>query len=108
MVLMRLTLYVSGGAEVSARSGLALWNLERLASRLKPHTFDLKIVDVLQEPAVAEVKKILATPTLERNLPLPSRRFIGDLSDLDAVMVGLHMTMPSDTFTSDPLPQSRI
>lgn len=96
MVLMRLTLYLNGGAAESSRSSAALRNIERLAKRIEPHTFDLKVVDVLKSPEVAEAQKILATPTLERNLPLPSRRFIGDLSDIDAVMVGLHIALPSE------------
>ena len=96
MVLMRLTLYLSGGAADSSRSAAALRNIERLAKRIEPHTFDLRVVDVLKSPEVAEARKILATPTLERSLPLPSRRFIGDLSDIDAVMVGLHIALPSE------------
>ena len=96
MVLMRLTLYLNGGASESSRSSAALRNIGRLAKLIAPHTFDLTVVDVLKSPEVAEARKILATPTLERNLPLPSRRFIGDLSDIDAVMVGLRITLPSE------------
>ncbi len=105
MVLMRLTLYLSGGAADSSRSAAALRNIERLAKRIAPHTFDLTVVDVLKSPEVAEALKILATPTLERSLPLPSRRFIGDLSDIDAVMVGLHIALPSELgIPSAPMP----
>ena len=53
-----------------------------------PH---VEIVDVLENPQRAEDEKILATPTLIKQLPPPLRRVIGDLSDKAKVMLGLEV-----------------
>jgi circadian clock protein KaiB len=49
---------------------------------------------VLEHPQIAEDEKILATPTLIKQLPLPLRRVIGDLSDADKVLIGLEVVRP--------------
>ena len=46
---------------------------------------------MLENPEMAEVERILATPTLIKSLPLPLRRVIGDLSDKDKVLLGLEV-----------------
>lgn len=53
--------------------------------------YDLSIVDVLEDPETAEEERILVTPTLVKEGPLPVQRIIGDLSDLDAVLMGLDL-----------------
>lgn len=81
-----LTLYVTGS---SPRSGIAIANLKRLCEQELKGEFDLEIVDVLEHPQRAEDEKILATPTLIKQLPPPLRRVIGDLSDREKVLLGL-------------------
>jgi circadian clock protein KaiB len=54
--------------------------------------YDLDVIDVLERPQAAEDARILATPTLVKELPLPARRIIGDLSDIAKVLVGLELT----------------
>jgi circadian clock protein KaiB len=49
------------------------------------------IIDVLERPQLAEDERILVTPTLIKPLPLPSRRVIGDLSDLEKVLSELDL-----------------
>jgi circadian clock protein KaiB len=49
------------------------------------------IIDVLERPQLAEDERILVTPTLIKPLPLPSRRVIGDLSDMDKVLSELDL-----------------
>ena len=74
-----LTLYVAGQ---TARSQSAITNLRRICEEVfASEDYDLRIVDVLERPEAAERARILATPTLIRELPLPARRIIGDLSD---------------------------
>ncbi|HEY6010944.1 MAG TPA: circadian clock KaiB family protein, partial [Nitrospirota bacterium] len=51
--------------------------------------YQLLIYDVIDQPQIAEDAKILATPTLVREQPLPIRRIIGDLSDAEKVFRGL-------------------
>ena len=62
--------------------------------------YQLEIIDVLEQPQVAEDDKILATPTLIKQLPPPLRRVIGDLSDKTKVLLGLEVRR--DAENSDP------
>jgi circadian clock protein KaiB len=92
-----LTLYVTG---TSPRAKIAIANLQRLCEHELEGQYELEIVDVLENPQRAEDEKILATPTLIKQLPLPLRRVIGDLSDKDKVLLGLEVqTHPSITTT---------
>ena len=82
-----LRLYVTGR---SPRSERAIANLKTLCEEeLQDYTLD--IIDVLERPQLAENEKIMATPTLIKELPLPLRRIIGDLSAKDQVLVGLDL-----------------
>jgi circadian clock protein KaiB len=46
---------------------------------------------VLEHPDLAENDKVLATPTLIKQLPPPLRKVIGDLSDKEKVLLGLEL-----------------
>jgi circadian clock protein KaiB len=88
-----LTLYVTGQ---SVRSERAVANLRRICGRLGARCA-LTIVDVLERPELAEREKVLATPTVVRNRPLPRRRVIGDLSDERKVLLELDLPLaPND------------
>lgn len=89
-----LKLYISGS---SPRAQAAIENLKRICEEDLAGRYTLEIVDVLENPAAAELDKILATPTLVKQLPPPLRRVIGDLSDKDKVLLGLEVrTRPGD------------
>ena len=81
-----LKLYITGR---TPRSERALANLQRLAEVDLGGQYELVIIDVLEQPQLAEDEKILATPTLIKNIPPPMRRIIGDLSDKERVLLGL-------------------
>src|SRR4051812_1114753 len=83
-----LKLYVTGS---SPRTQQAVENLKRICEQELQGRYQLDIVDVLQHPQAAEDDRILATPTLIKQLPLPLRRVIGDLSDRDKVLLGLEL-----------------
>ena len=72
-------LYIAGQ---SARSRQAAANLRRLGDAHLPGRYELVVVDVLTDPEGAERGRVLTTPTLVREQPLPVRRVTGDLSDL--------------------------
>ena len=80
-----LKLYVSGQ---TPRAQIAIDNLKRLCEELGGE-YEMEVIDVLENPQLAEDEKILATPTLIKQLPPPLRRVIGDLSDKEKVLVGL-------------------
>jgi circadian clock protein KaiB len=83
-----LKLYISGD---SPRAKAAIENLERICEQDLAGRYALEIIDVLKHPEAAEMDKILATPTLVKQLPPPLRRVIGDLSDKDKVLLGLEV-----------------
>lgn len=88
MPMIKLKLYVTG---YTVRSRQAIMQLKKLCDEQFGDVYDLEIIDILQNPQLAEDEKILATPTLIKELPLPIRRIIGDLSDTDNVLLGLDL-----------------
>lgn len=82
----RLKLYVT---DHTLRSRQALVQLRKLCDEQFPGEYELQVVDVLASPEEAAAQRILATPTVVRELPHPIRRIIGDLSDMDKVLGGL-------------------
>jgi circadian clock protein KaiB len=83
-----LKLYVTG---VTPRAERAISNLRQICEQELPGQYELVIVDVLENPQVAEEEKIMVTPTLVRELPPPRRRIIGDLTDTARVLLGLNL-----------------
>lgn len=79
-----LKLYIAGH---TPRSQNAIINLRRICDEMFPQgAYELMIIDVLEQPEQAEAAKILATPTLIKEIPPPVRRIIGDLADRDQVI----------------------
>lgn len=78
MLIYSFRLYVFGQTE---HSRAAQTNLRMLCESRLPGRFELEVVDVTENPELAEERRILATPTVIRMAPLPERRVIGDLSD---------------------------
>lgn len=73
-----LQLFVAG---LTPRAERAIAVLRRICDReLAGYDCEIVIVDVLADPEQAEARKILATPTLIKEFPLPQRRIIGDLA----------------------------
>jgi circadian clock protein KaiB len=83
-----LKLYVSGA---TPRAETAIANLRRICDQELEGQYQLEIIDVLKHPQLAEDDKILATPTLIKQLPPPLRKVIGDLSDKEKVLLGLEL-----------------
>ena len=53
--------------------------------------YHIEIIDLIQQPQLAQGDQILAIPTLVRKLPEPVRKIIGDLSNAERVLVGLDL-----------------
>lgn len=83
-----LRLYVAGA---TPRSLVAYANLRRLCEAHLPGQYELELVDVSADPAVARTEDIVALPTLVRRRPPPARRIIGDLNDTERVLSGLEL-----------------
>ena len=89
----KLRLYITG---TTPRSERAIANLEKICERDLKGLYDLQIIDVLENPQLAENEKILATPTLIKDLPPPLKRVIGDLSNSEKVLLGLDLSPVRD------------
>ena len=85
----KLRLYITG---TTPRSERAIANLEKICETDLKDLYDLQIIDVLENPQLAEDEKILATPTLIKDLPPPLKRIIGDLSNSEKVLLGLDLS----------------
>ncbi len=88
----RLRLFIAG---MTPRSQVAIANLHRICDGRLMGRLDLEIVDIYQQPHLAEENQVVAAPTLLKLAPQPVRRIIGDLSDETRVLRGL------DLFASD-------
>ena len=88
MTRFKLRLYVTGRTPQSQR---ALSNLRAICEADLGGVYEIEVIDILENPTLAEKEKILATPTLVRRLPEPVRKIIGDLSDREKVLLGLDL-----------------
>lgn len=91
-----LRLYVAGS---TPRCAAALVRLRQVCEAFFPQNHRSEVIDLLDHPELAERDEILAIPTLVRHSPLPVRKIIGDLSDVQSLLVGLQT--PTSR-TSDP------
>ena len=83
-----LRLYVTG---VTPNSVRALANIKRICEEHLQGRYQLEVIDLYQQPELAATRQIIAAPTLIKELPLPLRRVIGDMSNSDRVLVGLDL-----------------
>lgn len=83
-----LRLYVTGQTPRSLRS---VENLKGLCEKYLKGRFELEIIDIYQQPALAAEGQIIAAPTVIKLMPLPLRRLVGDFSDQKRVTLGLDL-----------------
>ena len=83
-----LRLYVAG---LTPRSQTAIQNIKKICEEHLHGRYDLEVIDVYRQPVLAKGEQIIAAPTLIKKLPLPLRRFIGDLSDSERILLGLDL-----------------
>jgi len=83
-----LRLYVTGTTPQSVR---AIANIKKLCEIHLKGRYELDVVDLYQQPQLAQGEQIIAAPTLIRKLPLPQRRIIGDMSMSERVLAGLDL-----------------
>ena len=87
-----LRLYIAGGTPRSTR---AVANIREICEHNLNGQYDLEVIDIYQNPTLAKGEQIIAAPTLVKLLPYPLRRFIGDLSDTERVLVGMDLAAAS-------------
>ena len=83
-----LRLYVTGTTPHSKR---AIVNIRKICEEHLQGRYELEIIDISRYPTLAEGEQIIAAPTLIKKLPLPLRRFIGDMSQTERILLGLDL-----------------
>ena len=83
-----LRLYISGS---TSKSALAVENIKRVCEQHLKNRYNLEVIDIYQQAHLARDEQIVAVPTLIKRLPLPLRRLIGDMSNLEKVLFGLDL-----------------
>ncbi len=83
-----LRLYIAG---TSPRSLRALANVKEICEKHLQGRYELEVIDLYQQPVLAQGEQIIAAPTLIKELPEPLRRIIGDMSNTDRILVGLDL-----------------
>jgi circadian clock protein KaiB len=91
-----LRLYVTGSTPHSTR---AITNIREFCEKYLGGRYDLEVIDISQNPALAEGEQIIAAPTLIKKLPLPLRRFIGDMSHTERILLGLDLHESNETIS---------
>ena len=84
----RLQLFVTGILPNSAR---AIENVNAICEKYLEGRYELEIIDIYQQPEWALTEDIIAIPVLIKKFPLPEERLIGDLSNMERVLKGLHL-----------------
>jgi circadian clock protein KaiB len=88
----QLRLYVAGQ---TPRSLAALANLKNFCEQYLADQYSIEVIDLLKNPQLAKGDQIFAIPTLVRRLPEPMKRIIGDLSNMERIVVGLDLRKAS-------------
>ena len=83
-----LRLYVTGKAPNSLR---AVAKVREVCEEFLFGRYQLQVVDMYQQPALADGDHIMVTPTLVRRAPGPLRKLIGNLADRDRILAGLEL-----------------
>jgi circadian clock protein KaiB len=83
-----LRLYIAGA---TPRSTEAIVNIKKICEEHLLGRYELEVIDIYQQPVLAKGEQIIAAPTLVKKLPLPLRKFIGSMADVERILVGLDL-----------------
>ena len=83
-----LRLYVTGMTQKSTK---AIQNVKKICEEHLKDRYDLEVIDIYQQPTLAKGEQIIAAPTLIKKLPLPLRKFIGDMANTERILLGLDL-----------------
>ena len=89
-----LHLYITGATPNSTR---AVRNIKEICELYLQGRYELIIVDIYQQPELAQQEQIIGVPTLVKKRPGLIRRLVGDLSNRERVLAALWLTPQSDS-----------
>lgn len=92
-----LKLYITGSTPSANR---AIVNIRKICEQHLQGRYELEVIDISRNPILAEGEQIIAAPTLIKKLPLPLRRFIGDMSQTERILLGLDLRKVNDQPTA--------
>jgi len=98
--MYKFRLYITGQ---TPRSIASVRNLRNICDTYLAGKVELEVIDVYQQPELAREAQIIAAPTLIKQLPLPPRRAVGDLSSEERVLEGLNLKIVRDNSGTRPL-----
>ena len=81
-------LYIAG---MTPNSLGAIENIKKICQEHLEGRYELEVIDIYQNPVLAQGEQIIAAPTLIKELPSPLRKFIGDMSQTERILVGLDL-----------------
>jgi circadian clock protein KaiB len=87
-----LRLFIMGASPNSIR---AVENIKAICGKYLKGRYQLEIVDIHQQPQLAEGENVIAVPLMIKKTPYPERRIIGDMSDTERVLKSLDLTTNS-------------
>lgn len=87
-----LHLYITGATPNSTR---AVRNIKEICEEFLKGRYELLIVDIYQEPELAQREDLIGVPTLIKRSPGLVRRLVGDLSDRNRVLKALGLEPPA-------------
>jgi circadian clock protein KaiB len=85
-----LRLYITGSTPKSIR---AVHNLMKMCQEHLAGRYELEVIDIYQQPGLAQVEDIIAVPTLVKKRPLPVQKVLGDLSNAQRLVSGLGLPL---------------
>jgi circadian clock protein KaiB len=88
-----LKLYITG---LTVQSSKAIENIKKICEKNLQGRYHLEVINIYENPGMARKEQIIAAPTLVKHLPLPLRRIIGNLSDVEKVLVSLDIKKVSN------------
>ncbi len=83
-----LRLYITG---MTPKSTKAIQNVKKICEEHLKDRCDLEVIDIYQQPTLAKGEQIIAAPTLIKKVPLPLRKFIGDMANTERILLGLDL-----------------
>ncbi|ASU35623.1 circadian clock KaiB family protein [Mucilaginibacter xinganensis] len=86
--IFRLRLFVTGATPNSTR---AISNIKEFCETYLKNRYELEIVDVYQQPLIAESEQLIAIPMLIKSSPSPQKKLIGDMSNTDKILRALNL-----------------
>jgi len=87
-VVYLLKLYITGASPNSAK---AVNNIKNICEKYLKNRYELEIIDIYQQPLLATSEQIIALPLLIKSSPLPAKRLIGNMSDIQKVLTSLDL-----------------